>query len=484
MVIVALLWARARHTWYWLDEGIALGISSRPLASIPELLRQDASPPLYYLLLHLWTSAFGTSEGQTHLLSLVFALATIPTAFWAGRSLFGRRTGWACAVLAAVNPFVAVHANDTRMYSLVVLLALVATAAFLHAFVYRRRAYLPLFALSMVLLLYTHNWGLFFGLGAGAALALAVVASTDRRRLVADAALALIPIAVLYAPWVPTFLHQRRHTGIPSSPGPTLGLVRDDLTRLVGGRDAVVVLGLTAGVALVTIVGRSWDRPTLTVVSTALIPVVAVAAAWATSTSSSVWSYRYLAVALPPILLLAAIGLGQGGRVGMVGLAMIAFLIAPLGGKGPPHQKSNIRGVAERSASRLRPGDLVIAPTGEVPLLAHYLPDRGLRYATTIGPVRDARVADWRDITERLREADPRAALLPLIDAVPVGGHVLVVCPPRGPNLTVFVRLNFQRCDQARSLVRDAGFRLDLVITPPPGVRNTPVDGHLLTKQR
>ncbi len=484
VVMVALLWSRARHTWYWLDEGIALGISSQPLASIPEVLRQDASPPLYFLLLHIWTSAFGTSEGQTHLLSLVFSLATIPAAFWAGHSLFGRRTGWACALLAALNPFVAVHANETRMYSLVVLLALVATATFLHAFVYRRRRYLPLFTLSMVLLLYTHNWGLFFGLGAGAALALFVIASDERRSLVADAALALVVTAVLYAPWVPTFLHQRRHTGIPSAPGPTLGLVRDDLTRLVGGRDALVVLGLTAGMALAAMVRRSWDRSTLAVVATALIPVVIIAAAWATSTSSSVWSYRYLAVAVAPILVLAGVGLGHGGRVGMVGLALVAFLIFPVGGKVSPHQKSNIRGIAERASSRLRPGDLVLAPTGEVPLLAHYLPEHDLRFATPTGPVRDPWVPDWRDITKRLRDTDPRETLLPLIDAVPVGGHVLVVCPPPGPNLTVFFRLNYRRCDQARSLVREhPGFRPELVMTPPQGVRNTPVDAHLLIKQ-
>ncbi len=483
VVALALLWARARHTWYWLDEGIALGISSRPLTSIPELLRQDASPPLFYLLLHVWTSLFGTSEGQTHLLSLLFALATIPTAFWAGRSLFGRRVGWTCAVVAAVNPFIAGHANETRMYSLVVLLSLVATASFLHAFVYRRRSYLPLFTLSLVLLLYTHNWGLFFGLGAGLALVLCLVVTTDRRPLLVDGAVAFATTAVLYAPWVPTLLYQRRHTGIPSAPGPTLALIRDDVARLVGGREVVVALGLSAGVALAAMVGRPWDRTAVAVVATAAIPFVTIAAAWATSTSSSVWSLRYLAVAVPPILLLAALGLGRAGRIGLVALAVIAFLTAPIEAKGPPHQKSNLRSLAAQTSSRLEPGDLVIAPTGEVPLLAHYLP-AGLRFTTTTGPVRHPRVADWRDIRKRLRESNTKAALLPLIDTVPVGGHVLVVCPPRTPNLTVFVALNFRRCEEARSLVgEDARFRLDLVVRAPRGVRNTPADGYLFTRQ-
>ena len=42
---------------YWIDEAIAVGIASRDLADIPAALRQDGSPPLYYLLLHGWMAA-------------------------------------------------------------------------------------------------------------------------------------------------------------------------------------------------------------------------------------------------------------------------------------------------------------------------------------------------------------------------------------------------------------------------------------------
>lgn len=60
-------------------------------------------------------SLFGNSEAATHSLSLLFALAAVPTALWAGWSLFGRRTGWVCAALSALNPFLAAYANETRM---------------------------------------------------------------------------------------------------------------------------------------------------------------------------------------------------------------------------------------------------------------------------------------------------------------------------------------------------------------------------------
>ena len=51
------------------------------------------------------------------------------------------------------------------MYALVILLSLVATACFLHAFVFRRRSTCRCSRSRSLLLVYTHNWGLFFGAG-------------------------------------------------------------------------------------------------------------------------------------------------------------------------------------------------------------------------------------------------------------------------------------------------------------------------------
>ena len=50
----------------------------------------------------------------------------VPVAFWAGWTLFGRRTAWIAALLAAVNPFLTQYAQEGRMYALVALLGLVA----------------------------------------------------------------------------------------------------------------------------------------------------------------------------------------------------------------------------------------------------------------------------------------------------------------------------------------------------------------------
>ena len=65
---------QAIHARFWIDEGLSVGISSHPLADIPGVLRKDGSPPLYYLMLKLWMSVFGSGEADTHALSVAFAM--------------------------------------------------------------------------------------------------------------------------------------------------------------------------------------------------------------------------------------------------------------------------------------------------------------------------------------------------------------------------------------------------------------------------
>jgi uncharacterized membrane protein len=79
--VSALIRTRAIDAGYWIDEGLSVGIADRPAGDIPGTLRQDGSPPLYYLLLHGWMRVFGRGETATHLLSLVIALTTIPLAY-------------------------------------------------------------------------------------------------------------------------------------------------------------------------------------------------------------------------------------------------------------------------------------------------------------------------------------------------------------------------------------------------------------------
>ena len=190
LVVLSLMLKDAElDVGYWVDEGLSVGIADRPLLDIPGILRQDGSPPLYYMLLNLWLGLAGSDERATHTLSLLFALAAVPVAFWGAGLVFGRRAAWIAAVLTVFNPFLSQYAQETRMYSLVVLLSMLATSLFLRAYTGDERParrWPVLFGLALATALYTHNWALFLGLAMGIAwLALLALAPRRRARLAA-----------------------------------------------------------------------------------------------------------------------------------------------------------------------------------------------------------------------------------------------------------------------------------------------------------
>jgi hypothetical protein len=470
-----------RRVWFWIDEGLSAGIAGHPLADIPRLLRQDGSPPLYYVLLHGWIRAFGDGEVALHAFSLVFALACVPAAWWAGTSLFGRRTGWIAAVLAATNPFLTYYGREARMYTLVAFLAVIAVAAYLHVFAFGRRRHLPLFVAALTLLLYTHNWGLFWVAGAGLALVpCLVLRRAERAAVVRDAVIGFGAAGLLFAPWVPTLLYQARHTGAPWSRVPELREAISEVGAVLGDERVLVALLLVGGSGIAAAIGRgAADRGRQAVAMVALVTLFAtpLVLSWVTSQFQPNWATRYFAMIVGAVLLLAAAGLARAGRQGVVTLVLILlFWTQPLGRltglREPPPaaQKSNVKAVAATIAPRLAPGDLVVVTHPEqVPVLHYYLGD-GPVYATPMGPVPDPTVFDWRDVYDRLAATSVERDLRPLLDRLPVGARVVLLGPvgqtskfdARTPK---WFRLFFTRDAQwVAALKADPRLRLDLRI--------------------
>jgi hypothetical protein len=420
----------AIHARYWIDEGLSVGIASHPLLDIPGLLRQDGSPPLYYLILSVWMDVFGFGEADTHALSIAIATAIVPAAFIAGRAMFGTRAGWFGALLAALNPFLTYYAQETRMYALVALLSVAVSATFVLAFVQRRRAWLPGFALSLALLMYTHNWGLFFAVGTGAAVLALLAGEADRRALLRDALLAYGAVALVYLPWVPSLLFQADHTGAPWSESPQMRDALGGLTSLLGGAAPAMAFGLITGSGLAGLmVGPRLRGPKARAVLALLtMGAVALALAWATSQVSPAWATRYLSVLLGPLLLLGAGGLSRAGTLGVVAVVVLAILWA----HPRTHAlkaKSNAHTASVLVRDRLEPGDLVVSVHPEEgPLMHLYLPP-GLRWANAMGPVSDPRVMDWRDALDRLKAAKPKATADGLIRTLKPNQRLLLVEP-------------------------------------------------------
>lgn len=431
LLVVSLAFkARGLGSAYWIDEGLSVGIGSHPFLDIPGLLIQDGSPPLYYMLLHVWMSWFGTTEFATQSLSAIFGLLCVPAAFWAGNVMMSRRVAWAGAALAAVNPFLTLHAYEARMYALMILLGILASTTFVLAYVQRRRRWAPVFGVLLAAMLYTHNWGLFFGVACAVAFAWLwrCAPAAERRPLLRDGLIGFGVTTVLYAPWLPTLLSQAKHTGAPWSIRPMFDELIFGTGTTIGGRGPSVALALTAGVAISAMAAQR-RTPELRTVQTLLILFAGtVLIAFAASQLSPAWASRYLAVVLGPLLLFAAATLVNAERLGLWALAIFVAICAipqPVKLTDTGDEKA----VAQEIRGFLEPGALVIVTHPErVPIMAHYLGPQ-LRYADLFGPVKDTGVMDWRDAMDRMKKVRIKTQLEPQLATVPLHGHVALVRP-------------------------------------------------------
>lgn len=419
-MLSALLRTQRMGVGFWIDEGLSVGISDRPLTDIPGILRQDGSPPLYYLLLNLWMKVAGQSEEATHAFSLILALACVPLAFLAGRSLFGERAAWFAALLAAANPFLTRYAQETRMYSLVVLLALGACWMFGRTYLEGRGRPL-VFGVLLAGLLYTHNWSLFLAAAFGGVWLLLVFRSDDRRPLLRDGVIGFGAAIALYAPWLPSLAFQAQHTGAPWAQKPGQDQLFGAPAQLLGEMPQIALL-LAGGAGLAAL----WTAGRRTGVALLGVAAATLVLAWLASQAEPAWAVRYLAAAVAPLVLAAAAGLAAAGRIGVAALALcLAFWVTDSG----PTEKSNVRDVAEMLTPALEPGDLLVSTQPEqVPVAHYYLPD-GLRYATLWGELTELGVTDWRDGVERLEATSPERDLQPLMDSLETGRRLVLLQP-------------------------------------------------------
>ncbi|MGI8904668.1 MAG: glycosyltransferase family 39 protein [Solirubrobacteraceae bacterium] len=447
LLVLVSLWLRTRALGlhYWIDEGLSVGIAGHPVGQILSILRQDGSPPLYYLLLHFWMAWRGTGEAATHELSLVFALLIIPAAYWAGAGLFSRRAGLVSAVLAAGAPYLTTYGQETRMYSLLALLALVVAASFVHAFVRRDRRYLPVFVVSLTASLYTHNWALFLGLMTAVAFLVCVrELPQERPALWRDGAIAFGSVAVLFAPWVPSVLYQAAHTGAPWALPPVIWSLTQAGYSLVGGRGAAVALALGAGVGLLALRGAPDVRTRRLLLGAGCLLILGVGTlltAWAYAKITPAWAIRYFAVIAGPLIVLFGLGIARAGRLGLVVLALTAsfWVLDPVASN--LSSKSNVASAVAKVRPDLRPGTLVLSTQPEqVPTLAYYLP-RGSHFGSTLGPVLDPRFVDWRDALRRLRRTSVQTVLMPMIGSLAPGQRLLLVVPTNLPSSPLWMKI-------------------------------------------
>jgi uncharacterized membrane protein len=146
----------------WGDEIVSVWEAKMSLSQIvPVVTGAERSPPLYFLILHFWIALFGTSEVAVRLLSVLFGVLAIPIIYLLGRLLFKEEVGLLAALILAFSTLNVQYSQEARMYSLMVLLALLSMYFFTHFLQRRTVPILVGYIVCTTLLLYTHEYGVF-----------------------------------------------------------------------------------------------------------------------------------------------------------------------------------------------------------------------------------------------------------------------------------------------------------------------------------
>jgi len=445
---------RTMSTSYWGDEAIAIGIASHPVSQLPHYLVNDGSPPLYYLGLHFWLAVFGRSPVATHALSLVPAALSVPAGWWCGVRLFGRWAGRAAAALVASCAYLDYYSTETRMYSWLVLAAILAVGYFVLALRDGGWGNWAAATVLMTAILYLQYYGLYLFVATVAVGA----ASCWRRRALSRLGPVLGYAAVCaaaFAPWVPQFVYQLDHTGAPWAPHPSvLDFFGDSFNALASAGWAGVVVAIALAVlawkgpkrhrqrrsvALASLESSPGARGGVASVAVlplfTAVPLLTLALAWVAGQVVNSWNPRYLGIAVVPALLALGAGLSRArwrlaALVVAVG-SMAATAVPVLVDSSVTVQtaKSDVAYLLAELRGRLHPGALVIsAEVTDTPVIALDLGPR-YRYATPFGLLADPLVVDWSNLPTRLEGNNAQSALWPLLAAVPAGGQVLLVNP-------------------------------------------------------
>jgi len=428
VLVAAIVLRFVASSALWLDEALSVNIARLPLGDLHAALKRDGAPPLYYVLLHLWTDWFGTSDTAVRALSGVLSVATFPAMYFVGKRVGGRFTAWAAVLLYATLPYSIRYGSETRMYALVMFLVAWGYLAFVRAVERPTVGRLSLVSLVVAGLLYSQNWALYLVAVVGLFMIwLAWRGGTDAvRRGARRVIVAMIVGGILYLPWVPTLKYQLAHTGTPwGDPnvpwtGFALAVGAFAGTAQKSGQGIAYVLAACLVVlALLGVFGRAVDRRHVDL-DLRTQPVVRwqIVVAMGTLLLGLVISYaggtafdpRYASVVLPLLVVVCAIGLTVfASKPVQIGALVVVLGLGLAGGvRVATNDRTEAGAVGSALAAQAKPGDVVVYCPDQLGPAAHRVlgDHRGLHevtYPRFTGP----KFVNWVDYRDHIDATSP-----------------------------------------------------------------------------
>jgi mannosyltransferase len=194
----------------WLDEAISANIIKGSLVDCIQHAKADLHPPLYYVLLHLWSS-FGRDEFVLRLFSVITSFLSGVILYLCARRMIHSSVALLALLLLTLSPFQVRYSQEVRMYSL---LGLWMVLALFFAWEYIKNKGLPFlfgYIFSSALGLYTHyQAGIFLII---LNMAIAIPLSRQGKKILWQWLPAQLMILFLFSPWIPHFINQFKGGG-------------------------------------------------------------------------------------------------------------------------------------------------------------------------------------------------------------------------------------------------------------------------------
>jgi 4-amino-4-deoxy-L-arabinose transferase-like glycosyltransferase len=313
---------------YWFDEALTAKLVGMPFGDmLSKLPDSELTPPLYYVLAWPWAHVFGTHEAALRSLSALIGVAAVPVAYLVGREAVSQRAGLVAGGLVAFNPLLTWYSQESRPYSLLVLLSGLSLLFFLRGLRRGRDRDLWAWALASQLALLTHYFAAFLVVPEG--LWLAWVWRPRARALLAGATVAAVGAAL-----IPLAAHERSKIGTGYIEGLSLGrraigVPEDFLTGLVVKFDDTWEQLLEAFVLVVAALGcwLAWKRARPGALTVGALAVVAagVPLVLALAGADYLNTRNVIAACLPFLVLIAA---GYAAARAPLAVAGVAALCA------------------------------------------------------------------------------------------------------------------------------------------------------------
>jgi mannosyltransferase len=298
---------------YWNDELFSAHVSNpaHPLSEVLVRTAQDVHPPAYQTLLWCTYQLFGYHEITGRMLSALAGVLCVLGVYLLGKEIFGRRVGLYASLIASMNVFLIEYSQETRSYALLGALSAFSLLFFLRLLLASRIRDLFGYIVATGLAIQTHRFGLILAASQVTCLLVhLVLISRDRKRLLIYAGCTALVLGITLIPQLGFLVDDATGKG-GWIPPPRIQHFVPYVTHYVQNVWLLWIFTALIALAIIRLVTSrqepaAREKAVVLLSCTLLCYVIAIVIS---NTLVPVLSVKNSIIAIPPFIVLAAIGL-------------------------------------------------------------------------------------------------------------------------------------------------------------------------------